>query len=75
MTGQQPIAFQWHEHQSGSYGPGISRPAVPERAKKFTLQVKQGGARPMKVTLMAENQKLALRYAANRWPGAAVEVA
>jgi hypothetical protein len=29
----------------------------------------------MKVTLMAENDKLAVRYAEARWPGAQVEVA
>lgn len=70
-----PIAFQWQEHPAGAYGPGISRPAVPERAKPFVLKVKHGRARPMKVTLMAENDKLAVRYAQARWPGAEVEVA
>ncbi len=59
----------------GAFGPGVSRPAEPKRAKPFTLVVKQQAARPVKVTLMAENRTLALRYAANRWPGAQVEAA
>ena len=29
----------------------------------------------MKVILMAENPKLAVQYAENRWPGAQVDVA
>lgn len=69
------MALQWQEPIRGSFGPGVSRPAVPERAKKFTLVVRQQAARPMKVTLMAESRKLALRYAQARWPGAAVEAA
>ncbi len=68
-------AFQWAEPIRGSFGPGISRPIVPERARKFTLVVRQQAAQPMKVTLLAENKKLALRYAENRWPGARVEAA
>lgn len=68
-------AFQWIESVHGSFGPGVSRPAVPERARRYTLVVRQQMAQPMKVTLMAENKKLALRYAQARWPGAAVEAA
>jgi hypothetical protein len=71
----EPITFQWHEHPVGNFGPGVSRPAKPERAKPFVLHVKHGNARPMKVTLLAESSKLAVRYAEARWPGAAVEVA
>lgn len=71
----EPITFQWQEHPAGSFGPGVSRPAAPERAKPFVLHVKQAKGRPMKVTLMAENNKLAVRYAQARWPGAEVEVA
>lgn len=71
----EPITFQWHEHPTGNFGPGVSRPARPERAKPVALLVTQGRGRPMKVTLMAESNKLAIRYAENRWPGAAVEVA
>jgi len=69
------VPFQWEESIRGSFGPGVSRPATPQRARKFTLVVRQQAARPMKVTLLAENKTLALRYAANRWPGAAVEAA
>ena len=69
-----PIAFQWQETPAGSFGPGLSRPAAPERAKPFTLRVKQLKARPVKVTLMAENEERAIEYAGNRWPGALVEV-
>ena len=69
------MALQWQEPICGSFGPGVSRPAEPKRAKRFTLVVRQQAARPMTVTLLAENKKLALRYAANRWPGAAVEAA
>lgn len=70
-----PISFQWHDEPTGLFGPGVSRPAEPKRAKPFTLIVKQQTARPIKVTLMAENKTLAKRYAANRWPGADVEAA
>lgn len=71
----EPITFQWHEHPTGSFGPGVSRAAKPERAKPVALLVRQGRGRPMKVTLMAESDNLAIRYAENRWPGAEVEVA
>ena len=70
-----PVTFQWQDQPTGLFGPGVSRPTEPKRAKPFTLIVKQQTARPIKVTLMAENKKLALRYAANRWPGAQVEAA
>jgi hypothetical protein len=70
-----PITFQWQDNPAGNYGPGISRPLVPERAKPFVLQVRHGKARPIKVTLMAEDQDRAIQYAGNRWPGAQVEVA
>lgn len=70
-----PVTFQWHDQPTGLIGPGISRPAEPRDAQPFTLIVKQQTARPIKVTLMAENSELALRYAANRWPGAQVEAA
>jgi hypothetical protein len=75
MNGSGPVTFQWQEHQPGAFGPGVSRAADPSRARKFTLLVKQQTAKPMKVMLMAESKKLALRYAANRWPGAVIEAA
>ena len=70
-----PATFQWQEHQPGAFGPGVSRAADLEKTKKFTLLVKQQTAKPMKLVLFAENKKMALKYAQNRWPGAAVEVA
>jgi len=69
------VPFQWEEPTKGAFGPGISRPAVAKSARKFTVVVRQQAARPMKVTLLAENRKRALRYAQARWPGAAVEAA
>lgn len=71
----EPASFQWQEHPTGSFGPGVSRAAKPERAKPVALLVRQGRGQPMKVTLMAESPKAAVRYAENRWPGAQVEVA
>jgi hypothetical protein len=68
-----PVTFQWQEHPQGAFGPGVSRAANLERAKKFTLLVKQQTAKPMKLVLFAENKKAALRYATARWPGAQVE--
>ncbi|MEN9727413.1 MAG: hypothetical protein RL434_1779 [Pseudomonadota bacterium] len=70
-----PVTFQWQEHPQGAFGPGVSRAANLESAKKFTLLVKQQAAKPMKVTLFAENRTAAKKYALARWPGAAVEVA
>lgn len=70
-----PVGFQWRDDAAVSLGPGITRPTDPKKAKPYTLIVKQTTAKPIKVTLMAESKKLALRYAANRWPGAEVEAA
>jgi hypothetical protein len=67
------VPLQWEETNRGSFGPGVSRPAAPERARKFTVMVRQHAAQPMKVTLMAESKTKAVRYASARWPGAAVE--
>jgi len=75
MNGSGPVTFQWQEHPQGAFGPGVSRAADPQRARRFTLLVRQQTAKPMKVMLMAESKALAMKYAANRWPGAAVEVA
>lgn len=71
----EPITFQWQDAPAGNFGPGVSRPLAPEKARPFTLRVKHGKARPIKVILMAEDQERAIQYAGNRWPGAAVEVA
>lgn len=65
----------WEDGLHGSYGPGVSRAKDGDKTKQFTVLVKQKTARPMRVTLRAKNKTDALRFAANRWPGAAVEVA
>ena len=70
------VVLLWREEEPrGNFGPGISRPREGERTKPFAVRVKQANARPMKVTLHAANKTTALRYAKNRWPGAAVEAA
>ena len=65
----------WNDERMGSYGPGVSRARDGERTKPFTVLVRQGAARPMRLTLQAKNKTDAMRFARNRWPGAAVEVA
>lgn len=65
----------WNDERMGSYGPGVSRAREGEKTKPFTVVVRQNAGRPMKVTLQARNQTDALKFARNRWPGAAVEVA
>ncbi len=70
------VVLTWREDgPRGSFGPGVSRPRDGERTKPFTLRVMQGNALPMKVTLHASNKRTAIKYAKNRWPGAAVEAA
>jgi hypothetical protein len=67
--------LSWDDSVRGSYGPGISRPREGERTKLFTVMVRQQQARPMKVSLHAKSKTDAMKFARNRWPGAAVEVA
>lgn len=69
------VVLTWDENPRKSIGPGLSRARDGERTKPFTLQVIQGSAQPMKVTLMAATKRNAIKYAQNRWPGAAVEAA
>jgi hypothetical protein len=57
-----------------SLGDGISRPMPKARAREFRLLIHFQKARPMKVALLAETQKHAIKYASNRWPGATVEI-
>jgi hypothetical protein len=75
MTGNFAALTVWDEGQHGSYGPGISRAKEGERTRPYTLLVRQNTARPMKVTLQARTKTDAIKFARNRWPGAAVEVA
>lgn len=70
------VLLLWQEDApKGSFGPGISRAREGERTKPYAVVVRQGSAQPMKVTLQAATKREAVRYAKNRWPGAAVEAA
>ena len=56
-------------------GPGQSRPRTGERTREFTLMVVQKpGYKPMKWVTQAPNQKAALLYANNRWPGSQAQI-
>jgi hypothetical protein len=55
-------------------GPGQSRPLAGEKTREFTVMVHKAGYRPMKWITQAPNQKAALLYATNRWPGTQVEI-
>ncbi len=54
-------------------GEGISRPSNLARAREHRLLISFARAKPMKVTLLAESPKAAIKYASNRWPGATVQ--
>lgn len=69
------LPWQWREESTSQHGDGISRPRPKTRTKEFRLIVYPQGARPMTWITRAESKKHAIRYAQNRWPGAAVEVA
>lgn len=76
MAGKDFTALMlWDDERRGKYGPGVSRAQDGEKTKPFTVLVRQNTARPMKVTLQAKNKTDAVKFARNRWPGAAVEVA
>ena len=55
-------------------GDGISRPRNPSRAREYRLVITFQKAKPMRVSLMAESPKTAVKYASNRWPTAVVEL-
>jgi hypothetical protein len=69
--------FQWRtdEAEIGNYGEGISRPRQNARVRDFKVIVYPKGARPITWYTRAESKRAAEKYARNRWPGAAVEVA
>ena len=75
MGDMSNVALQWEIEERGRHGEGISRPVAKARTKPIRLRVKPQGQSPMLVTLQAETKRHAIRYATNRWPGAAVEVA
>lgn len=68
------VTLQWMEPQRARLGAGVSRPKDGQKARPYTLLVRQRGERPMKVTLAAPSKQAAIRYGQNRWPGAEVEV-
>lgn len=68
------VCLQWSVPERGNHGDGVSRPKPNEATRPYTLIVRQGNARPMKVTYQAPSKRAAIRYAKNRWPGAEVEV-
>jgi hypothetical protein len=69
-----PVLLWSEEPTPARYGPGISRPRDGQRAKPYKLLVRTANAAPMRVTLAAPTKRDAIRFAQNRWPGAAVEV-
>jgi hypothetical protein len=74
MTDWNPVLLWSEEPTPARYGPGISRPRDGQRTRAFKILVRNGNAQPMRVTFQAPTKRDALRYAQNRWPGAAVEV-
>jgi hypothetical protein len=55
-------------------GSGISRPTGKRPTREYRLRVCCPRQQPLLVKMQAENKRSALKYAANRWPGAVVEV-
>lgn len=74
MADWNPVMLWQEEPTPARYGPGISRAREGERTKAFKLLVRCDRAPAMRVTLAAPTRRDAIRYAQNRWPGAAVEV-
>ena len=69
------ICLGWVDEERGKFGDGISRPKPQARTREFRLIVYPQGSQPMTWITRAESKRHAVRYAQNRWPGAAVEVA
>ena len=55
-------------------GDGISRARADDVTKPFKLLVRFSNAAPMTATINAVSGREALKYARNRWPGAACEL-
>lgn len=69
------LPFRWADDQIDSkHGEGISRPRSKARTREYRLIVYPTGSQPMTWITRAETKRHAIRYAENRWPGAAVEV-
>lgn len=64
--------FHWREPDEDELqlGEGLSRAPAEAKTEAFTVMVKSPGARPMRLTLQAETEAHALRYASARWPKA-----
>jgi hypothetical protein len=74
MTDWNPVLTWQEQPPQAKLGPGVSRPRDGQRTRPYRLLVRTRDAQPMRVTLAAPSKRDALRYAKNRWPGAAVEV-
>jgi hypothetical protein len=69
------LPWAWHEESDDSkHGEGISRPRPGAHTREYRVLVRKAYAQPMVWITQAETKRHALRYAQNRWPGAAVEV-
>lgn len=76
MTRAWNPTLQWMEDaQESRHGEGISRPVSTARTRRFVLVVKHPNQFPMTVTMKAESQSAAIRYAKARWPHALVKAA
>lgn len=69
-----PVLTWRDEEPQARYGPGVSRPREGQRTRPYALLVRTASSPAMRVTLQAPSKRDAIRYAKNRWPGAAVEV-
>lgn len=70
------VPLQWaNTEPTGLYGEGLSRPKTGARTREYRLRVKQPMTKALIWYTRAESKRHAIRYAENRWLGAAVEVA
>lgn len=67
------LPMMWLEGEP-NLGEGVSRPKHKARTRAFSVLVTFTSAKPMRMTLMAETKKHAIKYASNRWPEATIEV-
>lgn len=73
MKQQSLPAMTWDDTDpKASIGPGQSRPIPGAETEMYRVTVKPTDGQRMMVLLQAEDAERAVKYAANRWPGAAV---
>lgn len=73
MKPQNLPALTWDDTDpKASIGPGQSRPIPGAETEMYRVTVKPIDGQRMMVLLQAEDAERAVKYAANRWPGAAV---